>query len=210
MGRAHPHPEHELNAFRGALFWIVAMGAWLSPAQEPASRPAPAIEYRVSCELGDDSRVHVEMRVRNLDRARRDVRLELPGWGEWYDLDDYYVRNLRSVPPVRHDEEFLERFQLDLPERWDGTIAVSYDLPIVSVGSRSRMNHGLLPWKAKDYVHAFTINTLMRVVAGDVRQDSDRSLTLLPPRGWGTFTGWTGYADGERTFRLRPDSQPPR
>ena len=75
------------------------MGAWLAPAQEPASRPAPAIEYRVSCELGDDARVHVDMRVRDLDRARRDVRLELPGWGEWYDLDDYYVRNLRSVPP---------------------------------------------------------------------------------------------------------------
>ena len=43
------------------------------------------------------------------------------------------------------------------------------------------MNHGLLPWKAKDYVHAFTTNTLMRVVVSDVRQDADRSLTLVPP-----------------------------
>jgi hypothetical protein len=168
----------------------------------------PVIRYRVTCDPSSsaDPKWRVEISVTGLDPKRRDVRFQLPGWGEWYDLDDYYVRELAGTPPVRHRLDFLERFDVELPADWDGTLKVSYAIPIVELGSRANSNHGLLPWRTAGYVHAFSSNTLMRVAAGEALVEAERTLELVPLPGGSSLTGWSGLAAGPQTVKLAPQA----
>ncbi len=176
------------------------------PAPHDApSRPPARLDYRVECVLdGVPDRLEVELRVSGLDPANRDLAFELPLWGEWLTLDEYYVTRVRGSPPVEHD--LLNRFywRPQLPEKWDGRLAFHYELPIVAFGCAAQQRFGLLPWRTATYVHGYSVNTLMRLLVGDARQDGDRHLELVAPKGWSVVTGWGGLAEARQSVVLAP------
>jgi len=160
-----------------------------------AAAPSARLDTRVEAVLdGLRDRLVVDVRVSGLDPAKRDLAFELPTWGDWLEIDDYYVTAVSGTPPVRHDLENRFYWRPQLPAQWDGKLALRYELPIVAFGSAAQQKYGLLPWRTGGYVHAFTINTLMRLLVGDARQDGDRHVELVAPKGWEVATGWGGLA----------------
>jgi hypothetical protein len=51
-------------------------------------------------------------------------------------------------------------------------------------------------------VHAFTENTLLRLLVGGDRQDGDRHLELVAPGGGSTASGWGGFTKGTQKVDL--------
>jgi hypothetical protein len=182
---------------------LIAIAAWIGveSSAPPPARPSVRLDYRVECVLdGVDDRLVVDVRVGGLDPSRRDLTFELPTWGEWIELDEYYVRRAVGTPPVVHDLENRFYWRPQLPAKWDGKLALKYEIPIVDVKSTARERRGLLPWRAGGYVSGFTINTLMRLLVGDARQDAARTLELAAPDGFHVACGWGGVAS--RTLKL--------
>ncbi|MSR47885.1 MAG: hypothetical protein EXS13_12630 [Planctomycetes bacterium] len=173
-----------------ALLVIGAVGCAVGlPVAGPPDAPA-RLAYRVECIAdGVDDRLVVDLRVTGLDPAQRDLAFELPLWGEWLELDEYYVRRVSGTPPVVHDLANRFFWRPQLPTAWDQTLAVHYELPIVAVRSVAHDSHGLLPWRCGDYVNGYSANTLMRLLVGDARQDAARALELVAPDGWSVASG---------------------
>src|SRR5262245_50572384 len=191
----------------GAIVVLAALLAEAGAAQDGSRRTPPRIDYRVECVLdGVQDRLAVDVKVRGLDPALRDLAFELPGWGECLELDEYYVTRVAAKPPVRHD--LVNRFywRPELPASWDGALDLHYEIPIVALQSFAHEHHGLLPWRMPTYAHAFTENTLMRLLVGSDRQDADRHLELVAPEGFSIATGWGGVTSGTQRIDLAPDA----
>jgi hypothetical protein len=189
--------------------WLVAVT--LPTSSDDGDRKPPRLEYTMRCELdGTADRLEVDLVVTGLDPAKRDLAFELPLWGEWIELDEYYVTRVRAAPPVKHD--LVNRFYWRpvLPADWGGRLELHYELPIVALQSAAHERHGLLPWRMPSYVHAFTANTLMRLLVGGERQDADRRLELIaaqPKPGspsWHVVTGWGGVSESRQSIVLPP------
>ncbi len=181
----------------------------LTPEAPPPS--STAIAYRVEPVLdGVDDRLLVSLRVTGLNRGMRDLAFELPLWGEWIELDEYYVRRAVGKPPVVHDLENRFFWRPQLPEQWDGTLELDYEIPIVDVKSVAHERHGLLPWRSDGYVSAYSVNTLMRLLVGDQRQDSARTLELITPEGGTAASGWGGVVadQGKQKRGVRRSAAP--
>jgi hypothetical protein len=162
---------------------------------------APRLETRVECVIdGVADRLVVDLRVTGLDPAGRDLAFELTNWGEWLELDEYYVTRVHGTPPAAHDLENPFYWRPRLPEEWDGALALHYELPIVDVGSVARQHHGLLPWRAGEYVSGYTANTLMQLLIGDEFFSGPITLELVAPAGWSAACGWGGVAPGRLTL----------
>lgn len=170
-----------------------------------AAPPPVRLDYRVECLLdGVDDRLRIDVRASGIDPAQRDLAFELPLWGEWLELDEYYVRRATGTPPVAHDLENRFYWRPKLPRAWDGTLAISYELPIVDAKSVAHERHGLLPWRAGSYVNAYSANTLMRLLIGGERQDDARTLELVAPEGMHVACGWGGVAPRTLKFEVPP------
>jgi hypothetical protein len=67
--------EDPMKLFRSALLALITLGTPVAPCQDStASRPTPAIEYRVSCEIAEDPHLRVEVSVRGLLRVRASLK----------------------------------------------------------------------------------------------------------------------------------------
>lgn len=187
---------------------VLAFAQEAAAPSSAAPRRDARLDTRVECVLdGVRDRLVVDVRASGLDPAQRDLAFELPRWGEWVEIDEYYVTAVRGTPAARHDLDNRFYWRPQLPTKWDGTLALHYEIPIVAFGSAARERYGLLPWRTAGYVHAFTINTLMRLLVGDARQDGDRHLELVAPEGWSVATGWGGLAPSPHRLDVAPDAE---
>ncbi len=178
------------------------LGAW---RQSPAPFTA-RVEYRMECILdGSPDRLVVDVDVSGLDPAQRDLAFEMPLWGEWIGLDEYYVTRVRGEPSAHHDLENRFYWRPELPDEWDGRLVLHYEIPIVALGSAAQQEHGLLPWRTATYVQAYSANTLMRLLVGEERGDADRHVELVAPKGFTVATGWGG-ATSERQVLTLPEA----
>src|SRR5688572_25366907 len=186
--------------------WLVTPVLALVLAQALPSRLPPRLDCRMECVLDDgvQDRLQVELRVTGLDPNERDLAFELPRWGEWIDVDEYYVTRVSGEPPVKHD--LVNRFywRPELPAAWNGSLTMRYSIPIVAFGSAVQQLRGLLPWRTPTYVHVFSVNTLMRMLVVGRFEDADRHLELVAPAGMSVATGWAGVTEGRQSIALEP------
>jgi hypothetical protein len=168
---------------------------------------AARLDYRMECVLdGAPDRLVVDMEVNGLDPAMRDLAFEMPLWGEWIGLDEYYITRVRGEPCVHHDLDNRFYWRPELTEDWDGRLAMHYEIPIVALGSEAQREHGLLPWRAATYVQAYSANTLVRLLVGAEFQDGDRHLELVAPAALTIATGWGGDSKERQVLALAPDA----
>ncbi len=148
----------------------------------------------------------VEMKITELS-PEHPVGLRLDDWGEWTEVDSYFLRVLEAEPPIHRDPDDAASFVVEYPKNWDGTIEVRYRMNTNAVGSRAEERHGLLPSRAPTYSGGFTSNTLMRpMLEGGVTLAVNRTLEIVAPRGWTVFTGWGGIAKGRAKIELEEDA----
>lgn len=164
----------------------------------------PVIAYRVTFRPEPDAqRWDVSLTASGLDPAQRDLVLELDGWGEWPEVDSLYLRALTSDPPLTPDPESPMRWQVETPADWDGTLRVSYQIPMTRHGSQVHERYGLFPWYREDFGAGFTINTLMSLRAGGEPAEAERTVTFVAPEGLAIATGLAGLSYGEQTAPLQ-------
>ncbi len=172
-----------------------------APAAAASAAQAPAIDY----ELSHDA-AHACWRVRfqatGIDRTAGDVCLALQDWGEWTQVEGY-LRDLSVRPPVRADPAAANRFLLDAPPGWDGSLEGSYVLPVAARGSPANQAHGLLPHSDGSTASGFSPNTLVDVLQGGQPLDAQRTLRFSAEPGVSVATGWAGVSSGEQTVSFR-------
>jgi hypothetical protein len=193
---------------------IAAIAAsWHAPgpgAPEAGALEDSRVEYRLDYNPAGPS-LDIRLSVTGVDPARRDVHLVLSDVGEWVEVDSLYVRSLRCQPPARRDPGVSARWVLELPEGWDGSIDVSYSIPLIERGSVLNGRRGLLPWYVPDamggvaYAVAFSENTLMRVLVDGELVRGARVITLGAPEGLTIASGWGGTALGSQSVTLPAD-----
>lgn len=186
---------------------LACLGTACQLARDP-SHPAgasagPRIDYRLSYDPSAGDPVwRVELNASGLQGAEG-LALELENWGEWLRLDDYYLRRLVSEPPLRRREQ-RNVVEVVTPAGWDGELRVSYELPLVELGSDARESFGLLPYRAPSYAFGFAANTLFQVTWNDRPEAVERTLELLAPPDWTIASGFGAPALGRLQTRLPP------
>jgi len=131
--------------------------------------------------------------------AVRDIRLELPDWGEWTRIDSYYISGLEGRPSVRRCLEPGHLFDIDLPEGWDGKIELTYSIHTSVAGSGAHRRKAILPARSETYSCGFSLNTLTRPSRDGDPLEMERTVHLEAPSGWKIATGWAGMGGGKQT-----------
>jgi predicted metalloprotease with PDZ domain len=187
-----------LCAIASALFCDeIARAEAVQPAQQPLVRYT--LEYRPH---DGGSSFAVQLHT-DCDPLARDVGLYLLDWGEWAEVDSLYLRGFRSDPPARRHPDSPERWIIDVPEGWDGSLDVSYTIPLIDLDSHAAQRHGLLPWEvrragAPPYAAATSRNTLMLVtVGGEIVAPVE--VTLAAPPEYTVASGWGGVSGATQT-----------
>lgn len=144
----------------------------------------------------------MRLRATGIDAAAGGVRLVLEDWGEWTDVDAYYLREFRVRPNVRPDPDSRSRFSLDPPPDWDGTLEAEYVLPLARSGSHVQQSKGLLPTHDDCDASGFSINTLFDVSQGEKRLDAVRTIRFVAPPDATIATGWGGVSTGLQEVRF--------
>lgn len=173
----------------------------LLAATVAASTDKPQIRYELTHDPGAACwRVHVS--ATGIDARAGAVGLELADWGEWTNVDAYYLRELESRPSARVAAEAPNRFTIETPPDWNGTLEVSYTIPLARAGSRAQRANPLLPRHDDTDAAGFSINTLVEVKQGDAPIVAERNIRFLAPSDTTIATGWGGVATGTQEVRL--------
>ncbi|MEP0846749.1 MAG: hypothetical protein HRF50_08005 [Phycisphaerae bacterium] len=172
------------------------------------ARPAARIDYQLTYDPAPDAmRWEVRMAVSGLDPADRSILIALPDWGGWPSIDSLYLRALQGTPPLRPHEGSSEALAVDVPNGWDGSIEISYHIPVMARESRAHEAYGLLPWHSEPagYASGFSENTLMRVLRDGRPIDARRTITIHAPEGVAIVSGWSGEAVTKQAITLDQD-----
>jgi len=172
-----------------------------SDAARATEGEAPRVAYRLSYDPSERDPVwRVELCASGLAHASG-LWLELENWGEWLRLDGYYLRALRSDPPLQRREEH-NRFDVEAPAEWDGELRLSYELALAELGSPARESFGLLPYRAPSYAFGFAANVLLSLRWEDRPAELERWIEIVGPTGWTIATGFGPPARGRLAARI--------
>ncbi len=182
------------------------------PPPVVASEGSVQIEYWLEHDPSPgDGTWKVRLSASGLDTAQRDVTLELSDWGGWGDVDSLYLRGVHIDPPPRRagtdtatgwSGDGARRFELQVPDDWDGHVAAEYALHHLEAGSRVHDQKPLLPFRTTTYTQAFSINTLMRVLFNGEPVRATQRVHIRAPDGMTIATGWGGVSTGRQTADL--------
>ncbi|MEQ8764590.1 MAG: hypothetical protein RL885_11730 [Planctomycetota bacterium] len=125
--------------------------------------------------------------------------LYLENWGEWLEVEGY-LSELELAPSLARQEG--ERFHLERPGRWDGTVRARYTIPLAAHGSPRHEAHGLLPWRLGETAFSFAHNTMMIPFQKGERVQGEITVEVVAPKGMTIFTGWGGITEGQQTVSL--------
>jgi hypothetical protein len=168
-----------------------------------------SIRWRVEVEEeGARRALRVRMEAEGLSSAAGVLRVMLSSWGGWAGRSDPYVLELVSEPPLRRDPatpdarvvDAAAEWGVDAPAGWNGSLRVSYAIPVQRVGDG--VEPGLLPWGDEADVGAFAINVLMDVRGAGGPVAARREIEFVAPRDRAIFTGWGGTSAGEQKVRF--------
>src|SRR5262245_25124139 len=130
---------------------------------------APLLSAEIRWELAHDPQSacwRVHLAATGLEAsAGEELYLVLQDWGEWTEVGSDYLRELASEPPLKADPRSPGRFQINVPEGWDGALDVSYVLPLAAAGSPIAEAHPLLPVHDGTDASGFSINVLADVLS---------------------------------------------
>lgn len=179
------------------LALLLAASSCAAPTGPDRGTSGPQVEYRLRYDPASaDAAWRIELRGRGLG-SLTGFALVLDDWGEWTRVDAYYLRALRSDPPLRRDPEDRARFLLDAPPGWNGDLDLSYELPTAELGSGAREHHGLLPYRAPNYSLGFSTNTLMRAVWDGMPAEFAPTIEISVPPDWTIATGLAPSSRGK-------------
>jgi hypothetical protein len=157
----------------------------------------PRAEYRLRYDpTVREPAWEIELRVQGLASVHG-LALVLEDWGSWTRVDAYYLRGLRSDPPLRRDPDDRSRFLVDAPPGWDGRLDLHYELPTADLGSGAREHLGLLPYRAPTYSLGFSANTLLRAAWDGMPAEFEPRLEISVPQDWTIATGLAPSARGK-------------
>lgn len=180
-----------------------AASAPADPGRDAGSSGGAAVAYRLQYDPRATAPLwRVELEAHGLAGASELV-LELADWGEWLRLDDYYWRGVETDPPLARGERRNE-LVLRPSEGWDGTLRVSYELPVVELASRARESFGLLPFRAASYTLGYSDNTLAGLSGEGLPEGLERTVEIVGPEGWTIASGYAPPARGRLRARLEP------
>jgi hypothetical protein len=183
-------------ALGAAVVLLGAACATVSWRREPPD--GPCVAYRLVYDPRERDPVwQVAIRGCGLAEAM-DLALELDDWGEWSELDSYYLRSLESDPPLHRVEGSRTRFRFEIPPRWGGELRVSYNVALAEIDSPAREHHGLLPYRAPTYSLGFSSNTLMSVTVSGLSTPVERRIEIEAPPDWTIATGIAGRSIGRQ------------
>lgn len=189
---------------RFAILGRCAVSALALVPQAPPGPPLQSAEIR--WELAHDPqatcwRVHIAATGLEAS-AGEELSLVLQNWGEWTEVGSDYLRELASEPPLEADPRSPSRYLLDVPEGWDGTLAVSYVLPLAAAGSSVTEAHPLLPVHDGTDALGYSINVLADVLMGGEPLPAARTLRFSAPEGVAIATGWGGVSTGSQQVSI--------
>lgn len=208
------------NARHISNAWCAVVVAWLisfcsngAAARQVAVAAETRLAYQIEWDLMRQE-LRMEVAVARLDFNCRDVAFELADWGEWTDVDSFYLRQLRGNPPVERDPEFHRVRRVQTPGDWGGKVLLTYRIPLVDADSPIRQRHGLLPWTKSDrgadgtessYAVVFTNNTLMTLRVNGQPVPALREVRLSAPGTTSVASGWHGYSESAHVVTLPHD-----
>lgn len=206
--RVHPGSIAVLHAFLSVLLG----GERASGSARAEPRVEPRVRYSVEYRPHEDGSWLAVRLEATLDPAARDVELYLPNQGEWVEIDSLYLRAFRSDPPARRNPDSPGRWTIESPSGWDGSLEVSYTIPMIDIDSSAGRRYGLLPWEARrdgapPYGAATSLNTLMIVTAAGTPVAAEVTLAAPPP--YSVASGWGGLAGHTQTFAADPLEESP-
>ncbi|MEZ6241626.1 MAG: hypothetical protein R3B57_01135 [Phycisphaerales bacterium] len=126
--------------------------------------------------------------------------LTLDGWGGWPGLDHEYVTVSGASPPLGARDG--TRFPVLAPADWDGSLSVTYSIPLLEIGTPEQQAWNILPSACGTYATAALMNTIMRLDDADGPVAMRRTITIRAPEGWTVATGWAGASEGVQTSSL--------
>jgi predicted metalloprotease with PDZ domain len=168
---------------------------------------SPVVDYRLVVRPDAPSRRwEVEVTAAGLDPAHPEVILELSDWGEWTEIDAYYLPwiALDAPPDARFErlEGTRNAWRVTAPPIWDGRLRVRYAVALCELGAAARERWGLGPYRAPTYVFGFSANTLVRVAQTDAGAQPERRITIEAPADWTVATGFGGVTRGTQTSAI--------
>src|SRR6266567_7409371 len=164
--------------------------------------PKPEIIYTLTEEAAPEPTWSVHIVGKGFSKL---PRLRMKTWGGWSEWEGYYIRNVIARPAARNISlpggilEFMSQAE------WDGTFDVSYQIPLLRVGSRVQQRAALLPSFEGLTSCGFAWNTLMEVIAGTDGSEVemfDRFVRIVPPSGSSVATGWGGVTKQAQEIHL--------
>jgi len=145
--------------------------------------------------------IEVTMAASGLSRHDGPWSLVLDGWGGWPDLDRPYFVVTSADPPLSAQTGQSRAFLI--PQDWDGTLRVTYTIPVLTIGADEQRASTILPAADHRYLACATANTIAEI-RGSSPAGLARTITFDTPPGSGPFTGWAGDATGRTNLELPP------
>ncbi len=184
---------------------IVGLGRWCAAAIAvvggwAAAQPQCAYTLRYDPSR-DPALIEVTMTASGLTRRDGAWSLVLDGWGGWTDLDRPYFVVTSADPPLSAETGQSRSFVI--PEDWDGSLRVTYTIPVLPIGSEEQRARTILPAADDRYLACATANTIAEIRAPS-RERIARTITFDTPAGSMAFTGWAGDATGRLDGELPP------
>ncbi len=177
------------------LFGVIMVVSGMRLAR-PASPPLVtyAIEY-----LASDARLHVTVSVSGLGASDTSLIAALPTWGDWDRPDIPYVLAARlDGRPAAPDSSGA--VSLPATAITNGRVTLSYELPVLTIGSPAAVIHPLLPRGDSLHAVAFVRNTMVGFRRANGTPLELRTVVRLLSDGRrGTYSGWAGYARGTQS-----------
>ena len=173
----------------------------LLAATVAASADKPQIRYELTHDPNAACwRVHVS--ATGIDARAGAVGLELADWGEWTNVDAYYLRELDSLPSARVDATSPNRFAIEAPPDWNGTLELSYVIPLARAGSRAQLANPLLPRHDETDAAGFSINTVVELRQSEAPIPGTRTIRFVAPPDATIATGWGGVSTAAQEVRF--------
>jgi hypothetical protein len=177
-----------------ASFWLVTILTCQSGSANAQDRQGRnrKVVYTLVQEAGPEPVWRVHIVGQGFSKL---PRLRMKTWGGWSEWEGYYIRNVIARPAARNIAlpggilEFVSQGE------WNGTFEVSYQIPLLRVGSKVQQHAGLLPSFEGLNSCGFAWNTLMELIPGTDGAEVeifDRFVRIVPPSGSSVATGWGG------------------
>jgi hypothetical protein len=130
-----------------------------------------------------------------IDASIKDVGVFLPTWGDWLKLGPRMLTSFHSDPPAVPAAK-PGSFKLRVPRGWNGKLRVVYTLRPALVGSKDLATAPLALRRGDDFQLGFAKGTLLGLSEQIYEQPAERTLFVIPPRGWVSATGYAPARDG--------------